>query len=65
MLGGSGNGAMKQTRLFGAVRKANVGRVVAGSDVQAPPAKRQRMGEPGGEETGMGSIGLGISGMRD
>ncbi|KAK0269733.1 hypothetical protein LTR35_014625 [Friedmanniomyces endolithicus] len=65
MLGGSGNGAMKQTRLFGAVRKANVGRVVAGSDVQAPPAKRQRMGEPGGEETGMGSIGLGISGMRE
>ncbi|KAK0303089.1 hypothetical protein LTR91_015841 [Friedmanniomyces endolithicus] len=65
MLGGSGNGAMKQTRLFGAVRKGNVERVVAGSDVQAPPAKRPRMSGPSGEETGMGSIGLGISGMRE
>ncbi|TKA71752.1 hypothetical protein B0A55_08582 [Friedmanniomyces simplex] len=65
MLGGSGSGAMKQTRLFGAVRKANVGRVIAGADVQAPPAKRQRMGEGSGEEMGIGRVGLGISGVRD
>ncbi|KAK3111208.1 hypothetical protein LTR53_013771 [Teratosphaeriaceae sp. CCFEE 6253] len=53
----SGRG-MKQTKLFGAVQKANVERVVAGAD--GPPAKRQRT-----NESEVGRVGLGISGVRD
>jgi hypothetical protein len=61
--GGSGGGALKQSKLLGVVRKANVERVVAGAD-EVPPTKRQRMGEASGGATEAGSIGLGISGVR-
>lgn len=52
MLGASQSDRMKQTKLFGAVRKANVGR---GDE---PPAKRARVAEPQ-------AIGLGIAGVRE
>ncbi|KAK5125811.1 hypothetical protein LTR85_012087 [Meristemomyces frigidus] len=52
MLSGSQGDRMKQTKLFGAVRKANVER---GDE---PPAKRARVREPQ-------AVGLGIAGVRD
>lgn len=53
---GSQGGKLRQTKLFGSVRKANV--VRAGYDDDEPPAKRPRT-------SGNGGIGLGISGARD
>ncbi|KAK4547649.1 hypothetical protein LTR36_000606 [Oleoguttula mirabilis] len=57
MLSGSASQAdgMKQTTLFGAVRKGNVGR---GGDGDEPPAKRARVAAPQ-------AVGLGIAGVRD
>nr|POF03781.1 hypothetical protein CFP56_21537 [Quercus suber] len=54
--GPRGEKAMKQTQLFGAVRKGNVDRDAAGGDVEESPKKRIRVGEP---------VGLGIAGVRN
>lgn len=51
----TGGEKLRQTKLFGQVRKSNV--VRAGYDEDEPPAKRSRTGDAGG-------IGLGISGTR-
>ncbi|KAK5158833.1 hypothetical protein LTS14_002941 [Recurvomyces mirabilis] len=63
----SAGAALKQTRLFGRVRKGGVERVVAGADAAPPAAKRQRTDELASGAEGMGAqgrVGLGISGVR-
>lgn len=58
----SGENDMKQTRLFGAVRKAGIERVIADADDGLPASKKQRTDVQGLQD---GRVGLGISGVRD